>query len=63
MALKKPEKDRRVALRAFIVSYLEQRTVWGKYHARPSQLRAAAKQLERSRRIPYEVAKALRAVA
>jgi hypothetical protein len=62
-SLTRAKKERRQAMRDFIASYLEQRTYWGKFMARPSQVRAAAKKMQMCRRIPYEVAKALGAIA
>lgn len=55
-------KDKRLKkLVRFVEGYLET-TPWGKC-ARPSQLRAAAKNMVLSHRLPVDVAKALEMVA
>jgi hypothetical protein len=45
-------------LHKFVENYLETQTTWGKI-ARPSQIRAAAKRMVGSHRLPVPVAKAL----
>ena len=54
------QKQQRKQLMCQIVgSYLETSTHWGRYRARPSQVRAAAKRMVDAGRIPEIVAAAL----
>lgn len=46
----------RKRLRDLIAGYLETRTRWGKFFARPAQIKAAAKKMEQANRIPAPVA-------
>jgi len=60
MALTRDKKQARDAARSLIARYLERCTYWGKHMARPSQIRAAAKNMQMGRHIPYPVAAMLR---
>lgn len=46
----------RQRLRGLIAGWLETRTGWGKFFARPAQIKAAAKKMEQANRIPKPVA-------
>ena len=53
----------RKRLRDLITGYLETRTYWGKFLARPAQIKAEAKKMEQANRIPLAVAALLKKVA
>ena len=53
------KQQRKQLLCQAVGSYLETSTQWGKFRARPSQIRAAAKRMVDAGRIPKPVADAL----
>lgn len=53
------KQQRKQLMCAIVGSYLETSTHWGRYRARPSQVRAAAKRMVDAGRIPAAVASAL----
>jgi hypothetical protein len=53
------KQQRKQLLCTIVGSYLETSTRWGRFYARPSQVRAAAKRMVDAGRIPMAVATAL----